>query len=94
MLIGVTVVSLAPIAMLPGSAWKPLTLLLGLITLAYFVIADFLFVARLAAYVEILRDEPEPEPVVAIVAPPPPQFEPESPTTHDPGPTTEPQASS
>ncbi len=62
---GVTVLSLVPIGLIAGSAWRLLVLILVLITLAYFVVADFLFVARLAAYVEILRDGPESQPVAA-----------------------------
>jgi hypothetical protein len=69
LLIAVSVVSLGPVAVLPESAWKPLLLLLVLITLAYFVVADFLFVVRLAAYIEILRDDPEPEVVAASTGP-------------------------
>lgn len=82
--IGVTVVSLVFLGALPGTAWKLLVIILVLITLAYFVIADFLFVARLAAYVEILREEPEPEALAATPAAPAPLTESVSPTTHDP----------
>ena len=88
LLIAVSVVSLAPVAMLPAPAWRLLVLLLVMITLAYFVVADFLFVVRLAAYVEILRDEPEPEPVTIVPAPPTLLPEPVLPTTDDRGPTT------
>ncbi len=89
LLIGATIVSLLPIGLVPGSAWNLLVLLLVLITLAYFLLADFLFVARLAAYIEILRDEPEPEPVTAAPAPTAPLPEPVLPAAHDPEPTTE-----
>lgn len=88
--IGVTVVSLLATAALPAPAWRLLVVVLVLITLAYFVVADFLFVARLAAYVDILHDEPEPEPV-AVVPPPGPLPEP-LPEAHGPQPTTEPSS--
>lgn len=85
-MIGATVVSLAVAAVIPGTAWVLLVVVMGAITLVYFVVADFLFLARLAGYVEILRDGPEPEPApVAPVSP-----EPLLPTTHDPGPATDP----
>ncbi|HVP42077.1 MAG TPA: hypothetical protein VMS96_01520 [Terriglobales bacterium] len=93
LLIGVTIVSLVPVSVV-GSAWKLLAILLVLITLAYFLIADFLFVARLAAYIDILRDEPEPEPASTVPAPSRPSPESVLASTHDPqpmasGPTTD-----
>lgn len=79
-----TIASLVPLGAMQGSSWKPAAVVLGLITLVYFVVADFLFVARLAAYVEILRDEPKP---VAVPAAPVPDSA--LPTTQDPRPTTD-----
>lgn len=70
LLVAVTVLSLVPVGILSGGAWRLLIVTLVLITLAYFVVADFLFVARLAAYVHILHDDPEPEPVAVAPAPP------------------------
>lgn len=87
-LVAVTMVSLVPIGLLAPAAWKLLVAVLAPITLLYFVVADFLFVARLAAYVEILRDESEPEPVESVAAPALPLPEPVPPTTQDPGATT------
>lgn len=89
LVIGVTIVSLVPTGMLASSAWKLLVVVLAIITLAYFVISDFLFVARLAAYVDILRDDPEPAPVVAASTEPPMLPEPVLPATHDPGPASD-----
>lgn len=86
LLIAVTVLSLVATGLIAGTAWRLLVLILVLITLAYFAVADFLFVARLAAYVEILRDEPEPE---AVAAAQPLAPEPALPATHDPRPTTD-----
>ncbi len=85
LLIAVTVLSLLAMGLIAGTAWRLLLLILALITLGYFAVADFLFVARLAAYVDILRDEPEPEPFPAI---PPAAPDPVLPTTPDPRPTT------
>lgn len=88
-LVGVTVVSVAAAAVIPDTAWVLLLIVMGAITLAYFVVADFLFTVRLAAYLEILRDEPEPEPVAAAPAPPVPMLEPDLPPTAGPQPTVE-----
>ncbi len=88
LLIGVTLVSLVPIGLMAGMDWRLLFLLLVLFTLAYFLLADFLFVARLGAYIEILRDDPEPEPLTAAPAPLAPLAEAASPGT-DRQPTTE-----
>lgn len=82
LLIAVTFVSLVPVGVLASTAWKLLILILLAITLAYFVVADFLFVARLAAYADILR-EPEPEPVAATSLSPPVPAGPDLPATPD-----------
>ncbi|MBZ5647297.1 MAG: hypothetical protein LAN37_08760 [Acidobacteriia bacterium] len=71
-LVAATVVSLVPLGVLRRSSWIPVAVVLALITLVYFVVADFLFVARLAAYVEILRDEPVAVPPVESPVQPPP----------------------
>ena len=55
-----TVLSLIPLAMVttapPALVWTVFVLL----ALTYFAISDFLYLARLAAYIEIVRPEPEP----------------------------------
>ena len=86
LLIGVSLVSLAPLAVIPSTAWVLLAIVMAGTTLAYCAIADFLFVVRLAAYVEIVRDEPEPEPVLIAPSPSP---EVVLPATHDLRPPTD-----
>jgi len=55
--------------------------LMGLVTLAYFAVADYLHIARLAGYVSLVEWDRSPKPVVEIVAPvvviePPPTIPP------------------
>jgi hypothetical protein len=72
-----TVFSLIPLAMITqASGWLVMTAF-ALLALAYFAISDFLYMARLAAYVEILRPEPEP----AVEAPRPAEEPAASPAT-------------
>jgi len=69
-LIGVaTVVSLLPLAFIAEWPWQITTSLLVAITLAYFAVADLLYVARLASYLAIA--EPEPSPRLAPSSPQP-----------------------
>jgi len=43
--------------------------LMGLVTLAYFAVADYLHIARLAGYVSLVEWDRSPKPVVEIAAP-------------------------
>jgi hypothetical protein len=51
--------------------WRLVVAAIILVTLTYFVVADWLYMARLAGYVSIL-ETPEPAPVPALVPPSPP----------------------
>ena len=63
--------------------------LLAVITLAYFAAVDFLYIARLAAYVALDESDRMPPPVAAAPEPPPPAPEPppvpELPPVSEPG---------
>ncbi len=72
-----TVVSLVPLAFIAEWPWEVTTLLLVVITLAYFASADLLYIARLATYVAIAGEElarsvqpaaSSPTPVVAVTS--------------------------
>ena len=89
-ILAATVASLVPLGVLQSSSWRPAAVALALITLVYCVVADFLFVARLAACVEILSVEPAPAPEVPSETIPAPAAAAESPTTHDLRPTAAP----
>jgi len=58
---------------------------LGVITLAYFAVVDFLYIARLAAYVAIGEGDRTPPPAPLSVAPEPAPPGPELPPVSDPG---------
>jgi hypothetical protein len=92
-LIGVaTVVSLVPLAFIGDWPWQATTTLFVIITLAYFAVADLLYVARLASYLAIADEEqarstqpaassPQPAagPAVSSTASAPPSSEPVGP---------------
>jgi hypothetical protein len=59
-----TVVSLLPLAFIAEWPWQITTSLLVVITLAYFALADLLYVARLASYLVIAEPEPAVEAAV------------------------------
>jgi hypothetical protein len=75
-----TVFSLVPMAFIAQWPWEITTMLLVLITLAYFAVSDVLYIARLASYLVIADEEragsaqpvassPPPVPVAAVASP-------------------------
>ena len=61
-----TVVSLVPLAFIADWPWEVTTLLLLVITLAYFALADLLYIARLASYLVIAGEERAPAVETAV----------------------------
>lgn len=67
--VGATTVVSMPLGLAGALPWRLVVLAIALITLIYFVVADWLYMARLAGYVCILE---MPTPVLAPVPPPVP----------------------
>lgn len=68
-LVGLWMASVLALAAFSGAGVEATLAALLVLALAYFVVADFLYIARLAAYVEICRPEPPPRALVATGQP-------------------------